>query len=115
LLGALAGCQSTPEAPDPNAAYQLSTRLAAVIGRCWFGENPDAAFAEYQYSPERNADQSRVLIVRKSDPTGLPVLVVAPTSGSSVDLYGPLLETPNGGRIRTDVERWVKGGESCAA
>jgi hypothetical protein len=115
VAAALAGCQTTNTAPDPNAAYQLSARLADVIGRCWFGPNASAAFADYHYSPERNADQSRVLIVRKDDPTGLPLLVIEATSGSTVDLYGPLLQTPEGPRLRGDIERWTKGSDSCSA
>ncbi len=115
LAAALAGCQ-TAQAPQPaqiDAAYELSTRLAAVIGRCWFAPaNP--LLPDYSYSPERNANQSRILIVRKDNPTALPVLVIEPKGGSSVDVYGPLLGTSEGPRLKADVDRWTRGDEGCA-
>ncbi len=116
---ALSGCQLTGggggggSAATSDEAYDLSTRLAGAIGRCWFADG-ETAFAGYIYSPERNAGQSRILIVKKSDPTGLPALVVDATSGSSADVYGPMASSVNGARIRADVDRWTRGGTSCA-
>lgn len=119
LAAALAGCQSTSDnggssgAVDiSEAGYTLSLHLADAIGRCWFAPG-DNTFAGYVYSPERNADVSRILIVNKADPTGLPVLVVQATSGSTASVYGPLTSSPAGPRIQSDVARWAKGGSSC--
>ncbi len=117
-FAALAGCQlmggggSGGGVDNSDAAYDLSTRLAETIGRCWFASN-DAAFAGYVYTPERNAGQSRILIVRKTDPTGLPALVVEAKSATSADVYGPLAASANGARIRADVDRWARGGTAC--
>jgi len=116
LAVTLAACQTAPRqsAGDPAAAYTLSIRLAGLIGRCWFADG-DPAFAGYIYSPERNAEQSRILIVDKSDPTGLPLLVVEPKSATVVDIYGPLGDGPDGPRLTSDVERWTRGGEGCSS
>jgi hypothetical protein len=114
---ALGGCQSTGggggSVEISDAAYDLSTRLAETIGKCWFAPG-ETMLAGYIYSPERNAGVSRILIVSKSDPTSLPALVVEARSGNSADIYGPLATSASGARIRGDVERWAKGGTSCA-
>jgi len=117
-LTALSGCQSVGVSGGggvqiSDAAYNLSVRLADTIGRCWFAAG-DTTFAGYVYSPERNASVSRILLVKKSDPTGLPALVVQATSGSSASVYGPLAEGANGPRIRADIARWAKGGTGCS-
>jgi hypothetical protein len=114
LAAVLSACQTTTEVADPDEAYTLSTLLAAMIGRCWFADG-DQRLAAYHYSPERNADQSRILIVQKADPTGLPALVIEPKGRATVEVYGPLLASPDGGRLHADVDRWVKGGTECAA
>ena len=117
-LAALSGCQSTSGGGGggveiTDAAYNLSVRLADTIGRCWFAKG-DTTFAGYVYTPERNAGVSRILLVRKDNPTGLPALVVQATSGSSANVYGPLTTSPAGARIRADVARWAKGSTSCS-
>lgn len=110
---ALSACQTAAPVVSADDAYSLSTRLSGLIGRCWFGDG-DTRLAAYHYSPERNADQSRILIVQKSDPTGLPSLVVEPRGKASADIYGPLLTTPDGARLKGDVDRWVRGGTGCS-
>ena len=118
---ALGGCQmlggggggSVAPSGSSDDAYLLSTRLSETIGRCWFGPN-ETAFAGYVYSPERNAGVSRILIVKKNQPQSLPVLVVEAKSASTADVYGPLAASATGPRIRTDVDRWLKGGTGCA-
>ncbi len=116
-LTALSGCQtgggSTGAADFSNEAYGLSVRMADTIGRCWFAPG-DTTFAGYVYTPERNAAVSRILIVKKTDPTGLPALVVQATSGSTAAVYGPLVDSAAGPRIRADVARWAKGGTGCS-
>ncbi len=117
-LALLAGCQSSApvvssDAPASNEAHQLARRVGETIGRCWFAAN-ETAFAGYIYSPEPNAVTPRVLIVRKDQPAERPVLVIEAKSATSISSYGPLLDTPNGARIRSDLDRWAKGGDSCA-
>ena len=118
LAAALSGCMATGGSGSSNveisdAAYNLSVQMANTIGRCWFAPG-DTTFAGYFYSPERNAAVSRILIVKKSDPTGLPALVVEPTSGTTAIVYGPLTNSPAGPRIQADVARWAKGSTSCS-
>ena len=113
LAFALCACQTAGPVENPDEAYAMSTRLAETIGRCWFADG-DQRLAAYNYSPERNANQSRVLIVRRSDQTGLPALVVEPKNRATVNVYGSLLATAEGNRLRTDIDRWVTGGTECA-
>ena len=117
LSAGLAACQSSGPAPDPNApaskeAHNLARKVGETIGRCWFGS--ETAFAGYIYSPEPNAVTPRVLIVRKDQPAERPVLVIEASSATALNTYGPLLNTPNAGRIRADLDRWSKGSDSCS-
>lgn len=119
FVAALSGCQSGGGGGSSgggidfsNEAYGLSVKLADAIGRCWFAPG-DTTFAGYVYTPERNAGVSRILIVKKDNPTGLPALVVQATSATGASVYGPLTDSPAGARIRADVTRWGKGGTSC--
>jgi hypothetical protein len=113
----LAACQSSapttsaPTAASPEA-HALARTMGEAIGRCWFGPG-ETAFAGYIYSPEPNAVVPRVLIVRKDQPAERPVLVVEATGATTVSSYGPLLQTSNAARIRTDLNRWSKGNTSC--
>ncbi len=118
-LTALSGCQMAGGGGGggggvdvSNEAYTLSVQLADTIGRCWFAPG-ETAFAGYVYTPERNAGVSRILIVRKDQPTGLPALVIQATGGASANVYGPLADSANGARVRGDIARWAKGGTSC--
>ena len=118
VLVTLVACQSKP-APSPqqpgtasNEAHQLARKLGETIGKCWFGPGENA-FAGYIYSPEPNAVQPRVLIVPKSQPAERPLLVVEARSAANYSVYGPMLDTANGSRIRTDLDRWAKGSSSC--
>ena len=123
LLG-LAACQSKPTATRDYAEYRsgekpvaVAARIAENIPRCWFsGTRP--AFAPYSYAPELTSysDRPRVLIVPKSDPGGLPKLVIEASSaggGTSVKLFGPLMASPEAAAINRDVGRWVDGAASC--
>lgn len=112
----VAGCRSTAPTPDKiasPAAHALARTVGQSIGRCWFGPG-ETAFAGYIYSPEPNAVVPRVLIVRKDQPAERPVLVVEATGAASVTTYGPLMQSQNGGRIQSDLDRWAKGGTSCS-
>jgi hypothetical protein len=119
LVGA---CQS---APTDYIAFEsrqtpvtTAARIAESVGTCWFGGGR-AAFADYSYAPELAsvANRPRVLIVDKTDPTGLPKLVIEAVEdgrGSSVRLFGPLMATSEAPAIRRDVERWAEGGSGCS-
>ena len=120
IVSSLAACTSV--SPDyleyrsrSDPAF-VTRRIADEIGRCWFANGEDA-FAGHIYAPERNAATSRILLLRKGEPGGLPQLIVdASREGrrTSVKLYGPLLDTPLGTRIRADIDRWVGGVTGCA-
>ena len=111
---ALAGCQAAPPPATIGAsdeAHALYRHLTETVKTCWFAGDP--AFAAFIYSPEVNADVPRILIVPKKEANGRPVLVIEPKGAASADVYGPLLAGPNGGRVRTDLGRWIKGGSDC--
>jgi hypothetical protein len=117
----LAACQSAPKdylafssRESPAAA---ATRIAENVGKCWFATDRPA-FADYSYAPELTSysNRPRVLIVEKSDPAGLPKLVieVVPAKrGSEVKLFGPLMASAEGSAIRRDVEHWAAGANDC--
>lgn len=110
----LAGCQSSQQAAQPvgNEAILANSALSQTIRTCWFSGDP--AFAEYHYAPEVNLAAPRILIVSKADPQGRPLLVIEPKGRGMVDVYGPLLQSPNGPRISADIARWRTGSEACA-
>jgi hypothetical protein len=122
-VAGLSACQSTTapgvfavRAGDPP--YQAATRISHAIGRCWFGPG-EAAFADYLYTPETDAyaGRPRVLIVPRSNPNGLPLLIVEASEAkgrTQIETYGPLLGGSESARIRADVARWAGGAEGCA-
>ena len=123
LLPLLAACQTGGaskdyaefrSAQDPGST---AARIAENVGACWFrGARP--AFADLSYAPELNsfANRPRVLIVSKSDPGGLPKLVIeasAAERGASVKLFGPLMAGGEAAAISRDVERWTASAGGC--
>ena len=114
-LALLAGCQSAKDgATTSNAAtYALTKRLGDAIAQCWFDEASVPTFGKYIYSPEPGNSPPRVLIVPRDTPTERPVLVVEAVGANEVNLFGPLLDTEAGPRIRADLDRWAKGDEGC--
>lgn len=120
VLGAaalLTACQTATQ-PDvstrtSDAAHALQTRLAETVKTCWFAGDP--AFVDYIYSPEINANAPRILIAPKKDPGERPVLVIEPNGATTADVYGPMLGSPTGARIRADLGRWLNGATGCAA
>ena len=129
ILLAVAGCQSG----SPSQALSINTktaptdavaRIAKVAQTCWF-KSKDRAFRDYRMSNEVNsyAGRPRVLLVRRIDPNGLPLLVIqAEVKGSAssgkytnIQTYGPLVQTSNGKRIADDVRRWSTGNGDCSA
>src|SRR5262245_4716082 len=117
-LAFLAGCQATKEAEEPagptQASYALNQRIGDAIGKCWFDEAGVPTFGKYAYTPEPGNSPPRVLLVPKDTPTERPVLVIESLGAAQVNLYGPLLDSPAGTRIRADVDRWTKGGDGCS-
>jgi hypothetical protein len=123
LLG-LAACQSQPKATRDYAEFRsdeqpvaVAMRIADNVRACWFaGGRP--AFAQYSYAPELTSysNRPRVLVVPKSDPGGLPKLVIEASKardGTSVKLFGPLMASPESAAISRDVARWVNGATGC--
>jgi hypothetical protein len=117
----LAACQTVEENYIQYHANQdaltIAERIANHVGTCWFGEDGNAAFAEYSYAPELSSStRPRVLIVHKKDPEGLPQLVIEVLKakrGSDVRLFGPLMGTAQASTIQDDVRRWTGGARDC--
>jgi len=111
---ALAGCQSagTSDTGTFAEAQTLFLALQETMTTCWFSGDP--SFAAYVYTPEINAGTPRILIVPKGKPTALPLLVVEAKGRANADVYGPLLASAAGPRIRADLDRWIRGGRRCA-
>lgn len=113
LLAACQTTQPTVSTRTSDEAHALQTRLAETVKTCWFAG--DAAFTDYVYSPEINADAPRILIAPRKDPGGRPVLVIEPKSATMADVYGPILASPMGARVRADLGRWLNGAPDCKA
>ena len=126
VLAALgvAACQGhETSAPDyaefrtDEAPVAVAARIADNMAACWFaGARP--AFAGYSYAPELTSysNRPRVLVVPRSDPAGLPKLVIEASRaepGTSVKLFGPLMAGPEAQAISRDVGRWVDGATGC--
>ncbi|MEO0327727.1 MAG: hypothetical protein AAF217_03925 [Pseudomonadota bacterium] len=128
LLLALAACQSG----EPSQGLSLNTKqsppqavagIARIAQTCWF-KSKDTVFRDLRMSNEVNsfAGRPRFLLVKRSDPNGLPQLVVQAeekgdtSSGkyTNIQTYGPLLQTQDGKRITDDVLRWSQGNTACA-
>lgn len=111
----LAAFAPSAAATNSDKAYNLATRLAATIKKCWI-DSGDATFADYVYSPEPNATNGpRILIVPRKVPSATPVLVVQISeSGGHVSVFGPFATSAQSGRIGTDLKRWIDGSDSCS-
>ena len=124
----LNACQSG----DPSQALSLNTKqsptqavvtIARIAQTCWF-QSKDKVFKELRMSNEVNsyAGRPRILLVKRSDPNGLPLLVVQAeekgdgTNGkfTNIQTFGPLLQTAHGKRIVDDVRRWSRGNTTCS-
>jgi hypothetical protein len=116
----IAACQSTQQSyvmlhanKDPVDA---AGHIAQQVGSCWFADG-DSRFADYSYAPElSSSERPRVLVVDKSDPGGLPRLVievVRAKRGSDIRLFGPLMADGRAEEIRSDVAFWAGGGRTC--
>jgi hypothetical protein len=114
LAMAAAAGAVTPAGAVGDKAYNLATRLAAAIERCWITSG-DAAFADYVYSPEPNNNAGpRILIVPRASPGERPLLVIEiNNAGTNVNAYGPLAQSAHANRIGADLRRWINGGDGC--
>ncbi len=113
----LASCQQTPKKAPGISPQTMMVRVARQAQQCWFKQN-DPAFAEYSMATELNshAGRPRVLIVPKSNPTGLPKLVIQAERNvgiTDVATFGPLLDSKDGARIQNSISKWAGGGKNC--
>ncbi len=125
----LAACQSDSGSPSANLSInsgQKPTQAVASIARtaqkCWF-KSGDETFSGMRMSNEVNSfsGRPRFLLVKRSDPNGLPLLVVqaekkgdgASGTFTNIQTFGPLLQTSDGKRITDDVSHWSKGNTDC--
>ena len=95
----------------------VAARLLKAVDSCWFGENRDE-FSAYRREAElqSHSNRPRILLVKAGEPGGLPQLIIEASRErrrTSVKLFGPLLNTPLGPRIRGDVDRWTGGRTNC--
>lgn len=118
---ALASCQSSPKStPVPtgkSAALLAMEQVAISAHKCWIASK-DPAFKQYQMANELNSFSGtpRFLLVPTKHYGGKPLLVVQAQGNSSrVDVFGPLMNDPLGGRIGSDIARWQTGNPACAA
>ncbi len=129
MLAVLAGCQtqSSSDALAINSKEEpraVIVSLAKTAQNCWF-KSGDKNFTKFRLAAEVNshAGRPRFLLVPKNNPGGLPSLVIQAeqrgdaSSGTftRVQTFGPLLETGNGQRITSDVQRWISGNTNCGA
>ena len=119
----LAACQTAPGPADylgfrsDRDPASIAASISDNVAACWFGGGRPA-FADLIYVPElsSHSNRPRVLVVDKSDPTGLPKLIIeasAAARGSSVKLFGPLMATAEAAAISRDVNRWTAGASGC--
>jgi len=115
----LAACQTTPkDYIEFHAGLDSSTiadHITDKVRACWFG-GQRKAFADYSYAPEAGSSSTRILIVPKEAPHGLPALIIdvrGAKRGTDVRLFGPLMQTGEADAIRRDVMRWTGGARDC--
>jgi hypothetical protein len=117
----LAGCQSKPKSPPPpsgkSASLLAMEQVAIAAHKCWIASK-DPAFRSYQMANELNSFSGtpRFLLVPAKHYGGKPLLVVQAQGNSSrVEVFGPLMDTPLGARVGSDVARWQAGNPACGA
>ena len=116
----LASCQSgskTAPSSGKSASLRAMEQVAIAAHKCWIASK-DPAFKSYQMANELNnfGGTPRFLLVPARHYGGKPLLVVQAQGNSShVDVYGPLMNDPLGGRIGSDIARWQTGNGDCAA
>lgn len=123
----LPACQKAPIS-GPSGALTLTVNkpasativaIAKTAQTCWF-KSKDPIFKNFRLAAEVNSyvGKPRFLLVPKSNPGGLPKLVVngeTKNGRTVITAFGPLLSTNQGQRISSDVQRWATGNKSCNA
>ena len=120
LAMVLTGCATTTdylEFRDTDRPQVVAARLLAAVDSCWFGQRKNA-FSAYRREAElqSHSNKPRILLVKADEPGGLPQLVIEASKErrrTSVKLFGPLLTTPLGPQVRTDIDRWTGGKTDC--
>ncbi|MGI9399939.1 MAG: hypothetical protein ACR2O0_01680 [Rhizobiaceae bacterium] len=127
IIGILSACQTgSPSKALSLNSKQDATAIMVIIANaaqtCWF-KSKDIAFRSYRLANEVNspAGRPRILLVPKSDPSALPLLVIqaekkgdtATGNFTEIQTFGPILSTSSGSRITNDVKRWSSGNEEC--
>jgi hypothetical protein len=93
----------------------IASHMTERVNACWFG-GKRKTFEPYSYAPEAGSQSTRILIVPKETPHGLPALIIEVRSakrGTDVRLFGPLMQTGDADAIRRDVMRWTGGARDC--
>ena len=118
---AVAGCQTANPTQirmeTAEAALPVMERITLAASRCWFA-SADRRFQPYRLAPELNSfsGRPRLLVVPAERPQERPLAVIeAQGTPAVVQAYGPLLSTPAGRQIATDIKRWAGGSTACAA
>jgi len=117
----LTGCATSTdylEYRPQDRPQVVADRLLSSIRSCWFGEaEKDFAGLAYEAELSSHSNKPRILVVKADEPGGLPQLIVEASKTrrrTSVKVFGPLLTTPLGPRIRADIDRWTGGRSGCA-
>jgi hypothetical protein len=119
---ALTACQSksynsSAGGGGKSASLRAMEQVAIAAHKCWIASK-DPAFKDVQMANELNnfGGTPRFLLVPAKHYGGKPLLVVQASGASSrVDVYGPLMDGPLGGRIGADIGRWQTGNGDCGA
>ena len=122
LALSLAGCATATdylEFRQTERPQVVAARLLSAVDSCWFGEREDD-FSAYRREAElqSHSNKPRILLVKADEPGGLPQLIIEASRErhrTSVKLFGPLLATPLGPSIRSDVDRWTGGKSDCGS
>ncbi|MCX7305426.1 MAG: hypothetical protein NTV73_13995 [Hyphomicrobiales bacterium] len=121
-LIALSACQSDKQPANPggsgkSASLRVMEQVAIAAHKCWIASK-DPAFKNYSMANELNnfGGTPRFLLVPKNNYGGKPLLVVqARGQSNQVEVFGPMMDGPNGSRVGSDIGRWKSGDASCGA
>ncbi|MEO1702283.1 MAG: hypothetical protein AAFR71_09555 [Pseudomonadota bacterium] len=123
-LFALAGCAPFEPPGGPLVAEVQGASSIAALQRvneraltCWI-RSGDKAFASFALVPELDtrANDPRILIVKKGDARGLPLLVISASGADPVQMttFGSLAYRSLSSRINADILAWSAGRSSCS-
>lgn len=117
IVAMLAACTQSTGRLAGETPQSVMTRVAKQAQACWFKGN-DRALAGFRMAPELNSfsGKPRILIVPANQPSGLPKLVAQAERQSgqtAFTAFGPLLDGPDGARLRADLSSWAGGSRTC--